>query len=842
MNFLFLLLGWLLLNSSLLMANRTSHLLSSWKFHWGDAPEAKKSSFDDSEWKDVHVPHDWSIGFDFTKTNADGATAYLPGGIGWYRYKFVAPEDLKGKTAWIEFDGVYSNSEVWINGHYLGKRPYGYVPFSYKLEKHLKPGEENTIAVRADRSAYLDCRWYPGSGIYRKVHLIITDKLHIPQWGVFITTPLVEKDKARLCVNLNLKNVARAEKNALFKTTLYDSHKNQIAEKTTAFRIDAETTTDASHQFLIKDPLLWDIDRPHLYTAVTEILEGTTVLDRVETPFGIRSVKYDAKQGMFLNDRSIQLKGVCLHHAGGAVGAAVPKDVWRRRLKKLKAIGCNAIRTAHNPPSDEFLDLCDEMGFLVQDEAFDEWDYPKDKRNNYNQQREEEITKGYTAHFQEWAEEDIKAMVRRDRNHPSVVMWSLGNEIEWTYPRYKDATGYWEPDREESYYTKLPPYSEAERQSRFYSQKPGKYVLADTAQKLARWVREEDQSRAITSNLVIPSVSHFSGYTDPLDIVSYSYRQVMYEHMYESYPEKMLLASEAWTQLSEWLPVEQHDYLAGIFVWTGINYLGESKGWPRKGSNSGLLDWAGFPQPSYNFFETLWSDQPSVHLFTKKLDEAPYTWDSKTDQFTDHPERKRSWKWGWPELNRHWNYKDDEDVYIEVYSSSPQVELLLDGKSLGIKKKNDFPDQIFKWALPYQAGKLSVKGLNPDGSNLQSHLESHTKLAGLTITTDRETLKPNNEDAVHAVIQLVDQNGKPIRSAEKEIQVKVTGAIRQIGIDNGDPYSLYNFQGDTMLTDEGQILVICQAGTEEGTGTIQVWIKDTPELEATTTIAVENKK
>jgi len=498
----------------------------NWQFYLGDEVN------ENSEWKTVRLPHDWSVGYPFTKENAAGATAFLLGGIGWYKKEFTLLNDPKDNVTWIEFDGVYNNAEVWINGEHLGKRPYGYIPFKYDLTAYLKEGK-NEIRVKADRSAYIDCRWYPGSGIYRNVKLVTTDKLHIPQWGTFITTPKVSKKEATISIKTDIHNQHKSSKKAILKTSIF--YKNELVSSTeSSVQLASNQLKKEVQAFTIQNPKIWDIVHPNQYKAISEIILNDEIIDQKETNFGIRSFYFDRAKGFFLNGKNTKLKGVCLHHDGGLVGAAVPLDVWKRRLKTLKEVGVNAIRTAHNPPSAEFLDLCDEMGFLVQDEAFDEWNNPKSKKHNYNQKKASPLTSGYTEHFTEWAERDLKAMVMRDRNHPSIIMWSIGNEIEWTYPEYGQATGYWGSNKvgDVNYYYDEPPLSIDTIKENFKTAKKGKYDLAKTAKGLSKWVKEVDATRPVTANLVIPSVSNFSGYADALDLVGLSYRQAVYEYSY----------------------------------------------------------------------------------------------------------------------------------------------------------------------------------------------------------------------------------------------------------------------------------------------------------------------
>jgi len=788
-----------------------------WKFHLGAIEDIESKPTDDSEWTDIRLPHDWSVEHPFTQENASGATAFLPGGIGWYKKTFVVPENISNKITWIEFDGIYSNSEVWINGKYLGKHPYGYTPFKYELTEYLKYGEENEIVIKVDRSAYIDCRWYPGSGIYRNVKLVTTNKAYIPQWGTFVSTPKVSDAKATVAIQTEIANRFENEKSAILKTKILYEGK-EVASIQSKIELKTGELNTVQQEIPVENPNMWDIEHPHIYKAVSQIIVDTDIVDSYETPFGIRSFSFDKDKGFFLNGKNTFLKGVCLHHDGGLVGAAVPIGVWERRLQTLKDAGCNAIRTAHNPPSSAFLDLCDRMGFLVQDEAFDEWNNPKDKRHNYNQQKASPLTRGYTEHFTEWSERDVKSMVLRDRNHPSIIMWSIGNEIEWTYPGYEKATGYWGENKvgDVNYYWDAPPFSIEDIKKNFESAKKGKYDLATTANKLSKWVKELDTTRPVTANLVIPSVSNFSGYTDALDIVGLSYRQSVYDYVRLNYPDKIFLGTENWTRYHEWKPVLEKEFISGIFLWTGINYMGESRGWPKKGNSSGLLDFAGFKKPSYHMFKTLWSDEPHIHMTTQLIEKSPYKLDGKTKQLV---EKEKDWtnrqKWGWQDVNEHWNYSKEEEVIVEVYTNQSEVELFLNEKSLGIQKLKDQKDHILKWLVPYSNGKLTARAIGV--SKIEKTVRTTLNFAKIILKTDKTELQANGYDIVHFTLQLADEKGNPIKHEDKEVVFHIDGDAKLLGVDNGSPYNVQKYQNNRLVTHNGKALMILQSNLKTST-------------------------
>ncbi|WOO39307.1 sugar-binding domain-containing protein [Rubellicoccus peritrichatus] len=791
----------------------TFNFNADWLFHLGDIPEAFKTDQDDSSWRQLNVPHDWSAEQSFTQEDAGGSTAFLPGGIGWYRKHFKMPDSASDQITRIEFDGIYNNAEVWINGHYLGMRPYGYVPFSYDLTAHLNYGnQDNVIAVKVDRSAYLDCRWYPGSGIYRNVRLVTVPKVHIPQWGTFITTPIATAERAEVSVKTTLSNKEAEDRDVIVKVSLTDSNGNEAGTIETQVNLPADQTQEFEQTIQIDQPQLWNTQSPNLYTARTEISSNGTTLEKSDSVFGIRHIRYDVDKGFFLNGIRTVFKGVCLHHEGGCVGAAVPIGVWERRLRLLQEMGCNAIRTAHNPPSEEFLDLCDRMGFLVQDEAFDEWDNPKDKRHNYNQQAEDEETKGYTRYFSEWSDRDIQAMVLRDRNHPSIVMWSIGNEIEWTYPGYEAATGYWEDDEEADYYLHEPPYDDAKRRRIFNETDHGEHILAETAARLATRVRELDTTRPVTANMVIPTVSQFSGYADALDIDGYSYRQSVYEYCRERNSKHMIFGSENWAQWSEWKPVLEHEYIAGIFLWTGVCYLGESRKWPVKANHSGVIDLAGFAKPNYHYFRSLWNDEKMVKVTTMPLAKSNYI--VKDGVISENPENKRETYWGWPDLRENWNYTEGEEIYVEVYSNCESVELFLNEKSLGIHSISDNEDRIFRWVVPFEAGSLKAVAIN---EKINDDLRTASQPSAVRLEVDRNSIHADTSDVVHCVAQLVDAAGLPVSHTEMEVHFQVDGDATNIGIDNGACDSIQDYKSDKCVTENGRCLMILQAGKSPDT-------------------------
>ncbi len=759
---------------------KTVSLNGDWKFLKDGLKGAQAVDFNDSNWRTVTVPHDWSVEESFSK-NWEGATGYLPGGVAWYRKSF---ESLGTDVTYLHFDGVYNNAEIFLNGEKLGDHPYGYSPFFYDISDKVLDGE-NIIAVRVDHSRYCDSRWYTGSGIYRNVELIGASKTHIPVWGTFVTTPEISEEKATVQVQVKVVNADGAE----VKTQILCPEGNVVAEIVTA----AESAT--IQKLEVAEPQRWDLDSPDLYEAVTEILVGGNVVDEYRTVFGIRSIRFDANEGFLLNERNIKIKGVCIHHDGGCVGAAVPKDVWRRRFEVMKRGGMNAIRSAHNPASDEFLELCDEMGILVQDEFFDAWDNPKDHRLNQNEQHDDYISRGYCDHFQEWAEEDLKTVMRSHRNHPSVFQWSIGNEIEWTYPRNAQATGFFDITWEGNYFWEQPPNDVATIKELLATLPKGEYDIGETAQKLSRWTKELDTSRPVIANCILPSSSYHSGYADALDIIGFSYRRVLYDYGHEVNPTLPIMGTENLGQWHEWKAIEERPHIPGTFLWTGIDYMGEVNGqWPKNSLDSGLIDRAGFEKGSFWMMKSLWCDEPMVYLTTQTLEKSPYIFDAETGFIgEENPEAWKTKVWIWHNVNTHWNYADGEMIAVEVYSNCEAVELFLNGESLGAKKLADFEDHIYKWAVPYTAGKLEARAVDATDC-----LETAGSASSVKLTVDGS----------HVIAQIVDENGVPVKTDEREIRFEVSGEGKILGIDNGSPFSVQDYQSDRVTTSQGRCLVV----------------------------------
>ncbi|MEW4925061.1 glycoside hydrolase family 2 TIM barrel-domain containing protein [Algibacter sp. 2305UL17-15] len=820
---------------------------SNWKFTLGDIENAQNLEFNDNPWATLHLPHDWSIEQGFmpplpVKADADAnvetsannnnlpsgisavrvnefrktasSTGFVPGGVGWYRKSFTLNEADKNKNIAIEFDGVYTRSKVWVNGHLLGFRPNGYVSFNYDLTPHLHFDKENVIAVRVDHSNYVDSRWYTGSGIYRNVRLVKRNAIHIPTWGVTITTPKITSEEAKVSFDIDLKSTSKQEDAIKVKTQILAPNGELVGETSEELTIKGVSKIDS--EISLKNPQLWDLETPHIYRAKIQIISNDNVLDEVVETFGIRTAEFHANKGFLLNGKQVKIKGVNLHHDAGAVGAAVPVDVWRRRLMKLKSIGCNAIRTAHNPYAPEFLDLCDELGLLVDAEFFDEWSQDKDKHTTElgSNDAPESFTDGYSSYFNEWAKQDLQDCIRRDKNHPAIFMWSIGNEIEWTFPYYSQA--YKKVNGNVKYYEHIPNYDYEVNKAAFESVKPEVDSLVVIANLLSKWTKEMDTTRPVTVGSVLPVIANVSGYADAVDVLGFNYRAPEYDGAHKEYPDLKILGSENNGTYEEWKAINDRDFVAGIFTWTGIAYMGEAGPFPRKGLNLSFFDFACFKMPRGHFYECLWKDDPKVYVGTAPLSISEYKYD-KDKGFT--LELRTNWlrRWTWYDIEDSWNYKEGEEIVVQGYTNCEASELFLNGTSFGKQKVNDNKDHVIKWLVPFQAGELKIVGYN-DGKKVDEYsLKTAGKLAKLKIESDRGQMNANHSDVAHIVVKLLDEKGVLIPNEDADVQFEIEGEGQLIAVDNGWEYNVQHPKGNVIKTHNGKALGIVQSNYNKGT-------------------------
>ncbi len=566
--------------------------LRDWRFRLGHVDDGWYRGGSEEGWEHVRVPHDWSIKRGFAPENSSG-TGYVVGGEGWYRTRFTC-KPQNGQHVHITFEGVYNNSKVWCNSNYLGKRPFGYSTFTYDITEFLAEDGDNEISVQVNHTETADSRWFTGSGIVRPVYVTVTGEPYINDFGIYVTTPEVTEKSATVSVSADIVGAGSV------KHTVYGPDGAAVAEMSCA-----------SGTLEISSPALWSDDSPSLYTLHTEVYGADgTLTDNVDTRFGIRSLTFDPDHGFFVNGVSKKLRGVCLHHDAGTLGAAVPKEVWRRRLSKLKECGCNAVRTSHNPPDPALLDLCDEMGFFVMDEAFDEWEAPKNKWWHGHNVRPPKLN-GYYEDFVEWGECDLKTMILRDRNHPSIIMWSVGNEVDYpndpyVYDGFEMMTG----NNDEG---------KTEDERKYDPNRPQAKRLAEIAKRLVGWVKDVDTTRPATAALAYPEMSVRIGYMQALDVAGYNYKEQFYADHHREFPNAFIYGSENGHGPREWEYVRDNDYICGQFLWTGVDYLGEAQGWPIRCFGAGLLDLAGFETDRYRQRRAMW--RPDVlqgYLHTSK--------------------------------------------------------------------------------------------------------------------------------------------------------------------------------------------------------------------------------
>lgn len=782
-----------------------------WRFSLTDTVGADKASFNDSKWRVLNLPHDWSIENAFIQNaSTGGGGGYLPTGVGWYRKHFVLPKSVISKNVWVEFGGVYQNSDVWINGHHLGHYPNGYMSFYYDLTPYIKAGE-NIITVRVDNSLQPNTRYYSGSGIYRHVWLNIADPLHVAQWGTYITTPVADSASATVVVKTKIENNNGASKDAVLRSIVLDAKGNEVGSTESPFTIASKNNNELEQKITVSSPALWSLETPSMYNLHSVIVYKGKVLDEVTSTFGIRNIKYDVNKGFMLNGKQVKMNGVCLHHDAGSVGAAVPEAMWVRRLQLLKDMGCNAIRTSHNPVAPEFLDLCDRMGFLVQDEIFDEWKAGK-------------VKYGYSNYFDQWSQHDLVGFIHRDRNHPSVVMWSAGNEIG----EQKQPKGY------------------------------------EILRPLIETFHREDPTRLVTTgndNIAADNGSATLPFLQMLDIVGYNYvdrwherRELFYNIDRHDHPDWKMVGTESVSisgirgsyygggfggidssvirpaNMSSLIRAEQlwkyvsiHDYVIGDFMWTGIDYLGEAR-WPTKNSSSGIIDLCGFPKDAYYFYQSQWTPKPMIHLFP------------------------------------HWNWRGKEGKVIQVmaYTNCDSVELFVNGKSFGIKalefprqgnsggwNRYDRPpvntttgDLHLVWDVPYEPGTLKAVGRKGGKVVVEEEIHTTGMPAAIRLSVDRNTINADPSDVAHVKVEVVDENGYVVPDANNLIQLTVEGAGNLIGFDNGNPRDSTSMKSSQRRTFNGLALAVIQSDSKPGSIRVQA---SSPAIKATSVEIITQK-
>jgi beta-galactosidase len=765
-------------------AERVS-LDEGWRFSRGDLPGAEAPDYRDSDWRLLDVPHDWAIEGPFD-TKCSPHCGGLPFyGIAWYRKRFAVPESAKGRYYSVEFDGAMSNARVWLNGEELGGRPYGYIGFAFDLTPHLRFGGENLLAVRLapeDQSS----RWYPGAGLYRNVWVDSMASVHVARWGTYVTTPKVTDAEAAASIRTDVRNRRGEAATVTLETDVLDAAGKSVAHASSPVTVPAGATVAVASSLVVARPERWDVDRPYLYTAVSVVKSADGVLDRQVTPFGFRTIEFDKVKGFVLNGRPLKMHGVCMHHDLGALGTAVSRRAIERQLQILKGMGVNALRTSHNPPAPEMLEYCDKLGLVVMDEAFDMWRRPK-------------VPNGHGKYFDEWGETDLRDMIRRDRNHPSVVLWSIGNEV-------------------------------------LEQDEPQGAVIA---KRLAAICHEVDPTRPVTAGLNQAENAIKNGLAAELDIPGFNYQPMGYEKILREHPGWIIVGAETASTVSSrgvyHLPLEKYvkhpsfrisgydiitapwayppdvefdvqDRFPGIlgeFVWTGFDYIGEPtpywdwrdktiNDWPARSSYFGIVDLAGFPKDRYYLYQSVWTKEPMVHVLP------------------------------------HWNWegREGQDIPVMVYTNAAAVELFLNGRSLGRKArfsepvvlpvgKRIFESQSFSskyrllWKVPYASGALRAVAYDAAGKAVAT---DERRTAGpparISLAPDRDRIAADGRDLSYVTVRIEDEDGNLCPLAENEVRFQVEGAGRRVAVDNGDAATFAPFQADQRKGFAGLALLI----------------------------------
>jgi hypothetical protein len=769
-----------------------STLITDWKFNLGDIKLGGIESLDDSKWENVQVPHDWSVK-QVASSQFSACTGFLPGGIGWYRTKIEIPTSATGKRYYLYFEGVYKKSEVFVNGSWLGKQYDGYTSFMYDITSYVKSGQENVVAVRVDHSQDADSRWYSGSGIYRKVSLIEANNTHIDLWGVYYTTE-VANGSATINVETKIKKHQKNAAGLKVLHQLFDANGKLITsvEKKTS-HTDFETTT-VNQKLTLKNPKLWDVNSPNLYLLQTTVFENGVKVDENRLNVGIRSLKFDPNKGFALNNKWMKVKGVCLHHDGGVLGSAVPKEVWHEKVLRLKEIGCNAIRMSHNPQSPELYEICDELGMLVMDEAFDEWEYPK-KKWLVGWNVGEPGFQGAAEYFREHGKQTLQSMIYRDRNHPSVMMWSIGNEVDYPNDPYTHPV----LDKEG-----IGQYHVAGYQRN----QPSAERLGVIATELAGIVRNVDHSRPVTAALAGPVMSNETAYPGVLDVVGYNYTESRYKMDHEKYPNRILYGSETRHDLESWKVVRDNDYIFGQFLWTGADYLGEADPWPSRGFTTGLLDLANNIKPLGYFRQSLWSDKPMVFVGTSQL-----SGHSKARQMGP--------------VER-WNYKKGESIRVVSYTNCEEIELYLNDKVSGVRQKYNSETGFNFWDIPFEPGVLKVVAYKNNAKVAEDQLTTSGSPAIIKCTTYDTDLKLKNNVALIR-LKITDKEGNLACLADNEIKCTITGPGKLLGLENASYDASENYNDNVHRCKNGKLLAYVQA--TENTGEISIEF-ESPYLES----------
>lgn len=783
-----------------------------WRFNLGDVEAAQTETFDDSGWRQLNLPHDWAIEGSFSEANPAGAGGgALPGGIGWYRKHFTVDQLKPGQRVFVDFDGVYMNSSVFVNGTLVGTRPNGYISFRYDITDLLHEGE-NTIAVKVDNQLQPNSRWYSGCGIYRNVWLTIVNPVYVEKWGTYVTTPVVDAESATMAVTTSVFNSSDNKVDVEIRTSIINRDGRKVASQSSPLTLDAQSSGNLKQTLPIDKPVLWDIDNPYLYKILTEVVDNGKVIDNYNTTAGIRTFRFDAKDGFYLNGKNLKIKGVCMHHDLGALGSAINTRAIERQLQILREMGCNSIRTSHNPPAPELLDLCDKMGFIVQDETFDMW---RKKKTAYD----------YSLYFNEWHERDLTDHILRDRNHPSVMMWSIGNEVleQWTH---EDADTLDIRTANLLLNFKRDPSSLAQEGEEMS-------INSMLTVKLANIVRDLDSTRPITAGNNEPNPYNHLFRAKTLDLIGYNYHEEWFDDVPTNFPGKPFIITESTSALAtrgyyrmpsdsmfiwparwdlpfsdpsfscssydnnhvpwgttheeSWRLTKKNSFISGLYVWTGFDYLGEPTPYwfPARSSYFGIVDLAGFPKDVYYMYQSEWTDKTMLHLFP------------------------------------HWNWESGQEVDLwAYYNQADEVELFVNGKSQGVRKKENDSFHV-SWRVKFEPGTVKAVARKDGKEVISKEINTASQPAKIRLTADRNVITSDGKDLSFVTVEVTDENGNLVPYADNLINFDIEGAGFIAGVDNGSQTSMESFKANFRKAFYGKCLVIIQNNGKSGNITLQ---------------------
>lgn len=778
---------------------------AQWRFALADSPEMAQLSYDDSAWRVLNLPHDWAIEGNFYVKNPSGAVGgALPGGVGWYRKRLMLTDNNEHSRYVLHFDGAFMNTSVYVNGKLVGIRPYGFIGFGFDITPFLNKKGENVVAVRIDNAQQPNCRWYTGCGIYRHVYLLRSDDVRLAQWGVQVL-PVLKGRGANITLNSTIESFATQARKLSLKQMVYDAEGRCVAQSTTPC-VAHEGKNTVSQKIKMTNVKLWWPHAPYIYKVVSQLIDGKKVLDRDTTTMGLRNIAFDAKTGFAINGRNTKLNGVCLHGDLGCLGSAINEDALYRQLRMMKDMGANAIRCSHNPPAPELLHMCDTMGLMVMDEAFDQWRTGKTQFD-------------YALFFDKWAEKDITDMVLRDRNHPSIILWSIGNEV----------LEQWNTDKNQG--VDLDDVNILLNNARDPSRLADNKELSDNS-KITRWladiVRRNDPSRLITAGCNETSPNNHLFKSGAIDVIGFNYHSKQVAKVPENFPGKPFLLSESvsalqtrgfyampsdsirrlpgkrrpfidtsflcsaydnsctsWSATHEatWDVVKHTPFCSGQFIWTGFDYIGEPTpfNFPARSSYFGIVDLAGFPKDAYYLYQSEWTNKTVLHLFP------------------------------------HWNWMPGQTIDLWCYyNNADEVELFVNGQSRGVKRKANEHEYHVMWRERFEPGTVRVVSRKAGRQVAERTVNTAAQPHHLRLTPNRKTLLANGRSLVFITVEVVDKDGNLCPWAENEVFFSLNGHASIAGVDNGSPFSLERFKDNRRKAFFGKCLVVVQAGNDEG--------------------------